>query len=165
MMNIRVVTLGYSETLGGFPEEPLRQVLGEACGGRAGVLLHPRRRAPSDAGMDDLVLERQQGLASGAGRRSGGHVATTRSLELKAERTLVAPCSVGVPFPGYRVFLGLIGHQGPRGPAPSAAFREREPAYCRGELTAEQLTAFARSMNGSRQFLHAGEALRSEIEL
>jgi hypothetical protein len=26
-MNIRVVTLRYSESLGGFPEEPLRQVL------------------------------------------------------------------------------------------------------------------------------------------
>jgi hypothetical protein len=33
------------------------------------------------------------------------------------------------------------------------------------ELTAEQLTACARSMDGSRQFLHAGEGLRSEIEL
>ena len=91
------------------------------------------------------------------------HVRTTRSLELKAERTLVAPCSVGVPFLGYRVFPGLIRHQGPRARRRRRLFREREAAYRRGELTAEQLTACARSMN-SRQFLHAGEALRSEIE-
>ncbi|MBC8426601.1 RNA-dependent DNA polymerase [bacterium] len=93
------------------------------------------------------------------------HLASTRSLALKSERTLVGPCFVGVPFLGYRVFPGLIRHQGSRARRRRRLFREREQAYCRGELTAEQLTACARSMNGSRQFLHAGEPLRSELEL
>jgi RNA-directed DNA polymerase len=93
------------------------------------------------------------------------HVGTTRSLTLKAERTLVAPCRVGVPFLGYRVFPALIGHQGRRARHRRRLFWQREEAYCRGELTAEELTACARSMDGSRQFLHAGEPLRSELEL
>ncbi len=93
------------------------------------------------------------------------HVASTRSLELKAVRTLVAPCSVGVPLLGYRVFPALMRHQGSRARRRRRLFRQREAAYCRGELTAEQLTACARSIDGSRQFLHAGEGLRSEIEL
>ncbi|NLF68656.1 MAG: RNA-directed DNA polymerase [Candidatus Anammoximicrobium sp.] len=93
------------------------------------------------------------------------HVGATRSLQLKAERTLVAPCSVGVPFLGYRIFPGLIRHQGQRARRRRRLFRQREEAYLRGELTAQELTACARSMDGSRQFLRAGEPLRSEIEL
>ena len=87
------------------------------------------------------------------------HVATTRSLELKAERTLVAPCSVGVPFLGYRIFPDLIRHQGPRARRRRRLFRKREAACLRGELTAEQLTACARSMNGSRQSGQAPDRL------
>ena len=56
------------------------------------------------------------------------HVATARSLELKAERTLVAPCSVGVSFLGYRIFPGLIRHQGPRARRRRRLFRKREAA-------------------------------------
>ena len=125
------------------------------------------RRAPGYIRyMDDLVVwsdskARLWALADDLAE----HVAATRSLELKGERTLVAPCAVGVPFLGYRVFPGLIRHQGPRARRRRRLFREREAAYRRGELTAEQLTACARSMNGSRQFLHAWESLRSEIEL
>jgi hypothetical protein len=90
---------------------------------------------------------------------------TIRSLTLKSERTIVAPSSVGVPFLGYRVFPGLIRHQGGRARRRRRLLWQREQAYQRGDLTAEQLTACVRSMNGSRQFLHAGERLRSEMEI
>jgi hypothetical protein len=125
------------------------------------------RRAPGYLRyMDDLVVwSDNKAWLWALADDLADHVASTRSLELKAARTLVAPCSVGVPLLGYRVFPGLIRHQGSRARRRRRLFRQREAAYCRGELTAEQLTACARSMSGSRQFLHAGEGLRSEIEL
>ena len=116
--------------------------------------------------MDDLVVwSDSKAWLWALADNLAEHVGTTRSLELKAERTLVAPCFVGVPFLGYRVFPGLIRQQGSRVRRRRRLFRQREQAYRRGELTAEKLTACARSMNGSRQFLHAGEPLRSELEL
>ncbi len=125
------------------------------------------RRAPAYLRyMDDLVVwSDSKAWLWALADDLADHLATTRLLQLKAERTLVAPCSVSVPFLGYRVFPGLIRHQGARARRRRRLFRAREAAYHRGELTAEQLTACARSMNGSRQFLHAGETLRSELEL
>ena len=93
------------------------------------------------------------------------HLRATRSLALKSERTIVAPCSEGVPFLGYRIFPGLIRHQGPRARRRRRLLRQREAAYQRGDLTADELAACVRSMDGSRQFLHAGEPLRSGMEL
>lgn len=186
-MNIRVVTLRYSETLGGFPEEPLRQVVaganvleqreyffiltsqwfGNLYLDETDHWIKEVRRAPGYVRyMDDLVVwSDNKAWLWALADDLAEHVASTRSLELKAARTLVAPCSVGVPLLGYRVFPALIRHQGTRARRRRRLFREREAADCCGELTAEQLTACARSISGSRQFLHAGEALRSEIEL
>lgn len=125
------------------------------------------RRAPGYVRyMDDLVMWSDSkawlwALADDLAER----LCTTRSLELKLERTVVGPCGVGVPFLGYRIFPALIRQQGMRVRRRRRLFRQREAAYLRGELSAKELTACARSINGSREFLHAGEPLRSEIEL
>jgi superfamily II DNA helicase RecQ len=50
MMNIRVVTLRYSESLGGFPEEPLRQVLA------GGNVLEQREYFFTHGGVPHLTL-------------------------------------------------------------------------------------------------------------
>lgn len=63
------------------------------------------RRAPGYVRyMDDLVMWSDSkawlwALADDLAER----LCTTRSLELKLERTVVGPCGVGVPFLGYRI--------------------------------------------------------------
>jgi hypothetical protein len=116
--------------------------------------------------MDDLVVwsDRKAWLWALADDLND-RLAATRSLKLKHERTVVAPCRVGVPFLGYRVFPRLIRHQGKRARRRRRLLRRREEAFCRGELSEQELAACVRSMDGSRQFLGAGEPLRSELEL
>jgi len=125
------------------------------------------RRAPGYVRyMDDLVVwSDSKAWLWALADDLAEHLTATRSLALKSERTIVAPCSVGVPFLGYRIFPGLIRHQGARARRRRRLLRQREEAYQRGDLTAEELTACVRSMNGSRQFLHAGERLQSEMEI
>ncbi|MCO6453672.1 MAG: RNA-directed DNA polymerase [Pirellulaceae bacterium] len=129
--------------------------------------LKETRRAPGYVRyMDDLVVwsDCKSWLWALAADLSE-YLAETRQLALKSERTLIAPCGVGVPFLGYRVFPGLLREQGRRVRRRRRLLRQREWAFECGNLSAEQLVACVRSMNGSRQFLRAGAPLHSELEI
>ena len=80
-------------------------------------------------------------------------------LELKREVTLVAPCSEGMPFLGYRIYPGTLREKGSRVRRRRRLLVRREAAYLRGEITEEKLQACVRSMNGPRRFLGFGEPL------
>lgn len=129
-------------------------------------ILDPKPRLISCADFRDLVVwsDSKSWLWGLAGDLSD-YLAETRQLALKSERTLIAPCGVGVPFLGYRVFPGLLREQGRRVRRRRRLLRQRELAFQRGDLSAEQLVACVRSMNGSRQFLRAGAPLHSELEI
>ncbi len=84
---------------------------------------------------------------------------TRLRVELKREATLVAPCSEGMPFLGYRICPGLIRERAPRVRRRHALLRRRETEFARGEITEETLQACVRSMDGPRRFLGYGEPL------
>jgi len=80
-------------------------------------------------------------------------------LELKREVTLVAPCSEGMPFLGYRVYPGTIREKGSRVRRRRRLLARREGEFLRGEMSGEKLQACARAMDGPRKFLGFGEPL------
>lgn len=86
-------------------------------------------------------------------------------LQLKEERTLVAPVSEGMPFLGWRVYPGLLRQQGLRLRRQRRLLARREAAYAGGELSELQLQDSVRAMAGPRRFLGYGEPIRSAIDV
>lgn len=85
-------------------------------------------------------------------------------LQLKEERTLVAPVSAGMPFLGWRVYPGLLRQQGKRLRRRRRPLMRREAAFRRGEISGEQLQDTVRALSGPRRFFGCGERVRSEID-
>lgn len=86
-------------------------------------------------------------------------------LELKEERTVVAPVGEGMPFLGWRVFPALLRQQGLRLRSQHRLLARREAAFERGELSAAQLQDCVRAMAGPRKFLGYGEPIRSALDV
>lgn len=86
-------------------------------------------------------------------------------LELKEERTIVAPVSEGMPFLGWRIYPGILRQQGKRLRRQRRLLAQREAAYRRGELSGERLQDCVRAMSGPRRFLGYGEPIRSTIDV
>lgn len=85
-------------------------------------------------------------------------------IEMKREATILAPCSEGMPFLGYRIFPGLIRERPTRVRRRRRLLRQREAECRRGDISEAQLQASARSMNGPRRFLGFGEPLIRTIQ-
>ena len=86
-------------------------------------------------------------------------------LELKEERTLIAPISEGMPFLGWQVYPGLLRQQGPRLRRQRRLLARREAQYRAGEIDAARLTDCVRALGGPRQFLGFGEPIRSTLDV
>ena len=86
-------------------------------------------------------------------------------LELKEERTRIAPVSEGMSFLGWRVYPGLLRQQGTRLRRQRRLLKQREAAFLRGEIDAETLRDSVQSLAGPRRFLGFGEPLRSELDV
>jgi len=80
-------------------------------------------------------------------------------IEMKEEATLLAPCSEGMPFLGYRVFPGIVREKHARIRRRRRLLRLREAQFDRAEITEGQLQACVRSMAGPRRYLGFGEPL------
>ena len=86
-MNIRVVTLRYNESLGGFPEEPLRQVLA------GGNVVEEREYFFTHGGVPHLTLVLVLD-SSPNGRSSGEAYARNREDPGTSCRSVSNPCTV-----------------------------------------------------------------------
>lgn len=92
-------------------------------------------------------------------------LAQSLRVELKEERTIVSPCSEGVPFLGWRVYPNLLRRDGRRLRRQRRLIRLRESQFMRGEISAESLQDCALSLNGSRAFFGFGETVRGMLDI
>ena len=77
-----------------------------------------------------------------------GYLAGALRLELREERTRVAPVSQGVPYLGFRVFPGVVRVDSRKWARLRRRVRRREAAHSRGALGAEALAESMRGMVG-----------------
>jgi len=116
--------------------------------------------------MDDLAFwadSREARFALAADLRV--FLAERLRLNLKEERTVIAPVSEGMPFLGWRVYPGLLRQQRQRLQRQRRLLRRREEAFQRGEISAEKLQDCVRALGGPRCFLGFGEPLRSTVDV
>lgn len=116
--------------------------------------------------MDDIACwadDKERLFAFAADLRE--FLASRLQLQLKEERTQIAPVSEGMPFLGWRVFPALLRQQGKRLRRQRRKLAQREEAYLRGELSARQLQDCVRALSGPRRFLGYGEPIRSDIDV
>ena len=86
-------------------------------------------------------------------------------LELKEERTGIAPVGEGMPFLGWRVYPGLLRQQGPRLRRQRRLLKRREAEFSNGEIDADTLRDSVQSLAGPRRFFGFGEPLRSTLDV
>ena len=86
----------------------------------------------------------------------------TLRLELRAERTLLAPVTQGVPFLGFRVFPGVVRLDGRKLARMRRRVRDREEAYRLGRIDEQELAQSVQGMVG-----HVGhiDSLRARKQL
>lgn len=116
--------------------------------------------------MDDIACwadDKDQLFALAADLRV--FLAERLGLQLKEERTQVAPVSEGMPFLGWRVHPGVLRQQGQRLRRQRRLLARREAAYLRGDLSAQQLQDCVRAISGPRRSLGYGAAIRSVIDV
>ena len=77
-----------------------------------------------------------------------GFLSKERALELKVERTVLAPCTEGVPFLGMRLFPHALRLRRERFVRTRRRHGEREQAFLRGEIDGERLAAATRARVG-----------------
>ena len=75
-------------------------------------------------------------------------LAETLRIELREERTLLAPVTQGAPFLGFRVFPGLVRLDGRKLARLRRRVRRREAAYRAGRLEEDALARSVQSMIG-----------------
>jgi hypothetical protein len=92
-------------------------------------------------------------------------VTRMRRLELKKERTVVAPVSEGVPFLGLRVFTQTWRLQRGRFLRTRRKFRSREKRYLTGEIDAVQLHASAMAADGVGRWFGFKNILKQTVEV
>lgn len=116
--------------------------------------------------MDDLACwadDKERLFALAADLRA--RLAERLGLELKEERTLIAPVGGGMPFLGWRVYPGLLRQQGPRLRRQRRLLVRREAQYRAGEIDADKLRDCVRALAGPRAFLGYGETIRSTLDV
>lgn len=110
--------------------------------------------------MDDMAVwandkDTLQALALDLDDRLQQRLAVT----LKREATLVAPCSEGMPFLGWRVYPKILRQRASRLRRRRHLLVRREAQYASGDITEAQLQACVRAMDGPRRFFGSGEPL------
>ncbi|NCA83905.1 MAG: RNA-directed DNA polymerase, partial [Opitutae bacterium] len=115
--------------------------------------------------MDDIVL-----FAGGKAEiwrlHNGvcGWIAEERPLEVKGERTVVAPVTEGLAFLGLRIFPGGWRFQRSRLLRTRRKFRRRERQWLSGEIDSEQLTMCAAAAGGGMRWYGFRGILREVLK-